>query len=822
MARFIPIVTCAGRLCEEPLVPKFLFLLNPLFMYSSYFKIAWRNLLQDKGYSFLNIGGLSVGIAVASFIGLWISDELSFNKEHDQYTTVAAVVQNLSIDGKIDTYFNQSYQLGTELRQNYGNYFKQVVMSYPASSILSNNDKVFTMTGSFMEADAPDLLSVRILQGTGSGLQDPSSILLSATTAQKLFKGDVAIGRMVKLDNSLELKVIGVFQDVSPTSSFKSELSFIAPLDIEKKRGNRSLGWGNNWLQVYVVLADHVTMDQASSAIKDAKMKNINDYDKRFKPELFLHPMSKWHLYSGFENGVNSGGLIEFVWLFGAVGVFVLLLACINFMNLSTARAQKRGKEVGIRKVIGSRRIQLVRQFFCESLLVVTLAFIAALLLIQLSLPLFNEIANKNIAVNWTSPSLWSICVGLILFTSLLAGSYPAFYLSGFSPIQVLKGSLKRGSYASIPRRLLVITQFTVSILLVIGTIAVYQQIQHARNRPLGYALNGLITLPMKTQETRTNYAAFRNDLLATRLVSEVSTSETTVTNLWWSDWGFEWRGKDPHLQDNIYRGAVDFEYGRTVAWTIKEGRDFSRTFATDSSAMILNEAAVRYMGFDHPVGETIRAYGRAYTVIGVVEDMVTQSLYSPVLQTVFILDPFKRANFINIRMAPEVAAGDALATIGSIFTKHNPNTPFDYKFADDEFAEKYAFEARVGRLVGIFSILAVLISCLGLFGLASYVAEQRTKEIGIRKVMGATVVRLWQMLSFDFIVLVLIACGIAVPLGYYAMNAWLNTYDYRTEISWWILLLTCVGALAVTLITVGVQALKAAMANPVRSLRSE
>jgi putative ABC transport system permease protein len=791
-------------------------------MYRSYFKIAWRSLIRDKGYSLLNIGGLSVGIAVAAFIGLWINDELSFNKEHDQYQNVAEVLQNMTVDGKIDTYYNQSYQLGAELRDNYGNYFKHVVMSYPASSILSNNEKVFTVTGSFMEADAPELLSVRILEGSGSGLQDPSSILLSATTAQNLFNGDHAIGRMVKLDNSLELKVVGVFKDVSPTSSFNNELSFIAPLEIERKRGNRSLGWVNNWLQVYVVVADHVTMDQASSAIKDAKMKNINDYDKRFKPELFLHPMSKWHLYSGFKNGVNEGGLIEFVWLFGAVGVFVLLLACINFMNLSTARAQKRGKEVGVRKVIGSRRIQLIRQFFSESLLVVTLAFIGALLLIQISMPLFNEIANKNIAVNWTSAALWSVFVGLILFTSLLAGSYPAFYLSGFSPVQVLKGSLKRGSYASMPRRLLVITQFTVSIMLVIGTIAVYQQIQHARNRPLGYALNGLITLPMKTQETKTNYTAFRNELLATRLVAEVSTSETTVTNLWWSDWGFEWKGKDPNLQDNIYRGAVDFEYGKTIGWTIKEGRDFSRTFATDSSAMILNEAAVRYMGFDKPVGETIRAYGRSYTVIGVVKDMVTQSLYSPVLQTVFLLDPFKRANFINVRLSPEATVSDALTTIGSIFTKHNPHTPFDYKFADDEFAEKFAFEARVGRLVGVFSVLAVLISCLGLFGLASYVAEQRTKEIGIRRVLGAPVVRLWQMLSGDFVVLVLIACAIAVPLGYYVMNAWLETYDYRTEISWQILLLTCVGAIAITLITVSVQALKAAMTNPVKSLRSE
>jgi ABC-type antimicrobial peptide transport system permease subunit len=491
-------------------------------------------------------------------------------------------------------------------------------------------------------------------------------------------------------------------------------------------------------------------------------------------------------------------------------------------MNLSTARSQKRGKEVGVRKVVGSKREHLVKQFFIESLVVVMMAFGLAVLLVQLSMPLFNVISEKSIAINWLDPVLWAAAIVLVIVITLLAGSYPALFLSRFSPVKVLKNTRTRASYASWPRRVLVVVQFTVSIVLSIGTVIVYQQIQHARNRPPGYGLNGLITVPMTTNEVKQHYSALRNELLATHLVADVSASETTVTNMWWSDWGFEWKGKDPNQQDNIYRGAVDFEFGNTVGWKIKEGRDFSRAYPTDSSAMILNEAAVKYMGLENPVGEVIRAYGRTYTVIGVVEDMVTQSLYSANQQTVFMIDPFNRANFINIRMDAQATPVDMLAALNRIFIKLNPNTPFEYRFADDEFAEKFAFEARVGRLVGIFAVLAVFISLLGLFGLSAYVADQRTKEIGIRKVMGATVIRLWQLLAKDFVVLIVISCMIAVPLGYYLMQNWLESYDYRTTISWWVLLLTCSGALLITIATVSVQALKAALINPVKSLRSE
>ncbi len=796
---------------------------NNYDMFQSYFKIGWRNLLRSKGYSLINISGLALGMTVAILIGLWVFDELSYNKHQKNYDTVAAVLQNNTEDGKTETWSSQSYQLGPELRESYGSYFKHVVMSsFASSSILAKEEKVITITGCFMEEHGPELLSLQMIKGTSSGLKDPSSLLLSASTANIFFGADDPIGKVLKLDNSVDLKVIGVYQDIPDNSSFRGELAFIAPLEVLVNRGGRSFGWGNNWLQVFVQLAENVDMQQASVAIKNAKMKNVEVDDKRFKPELFLHPLSKWHLYSDFKDGVNIGGLIQLVWLFGLIGVFVVLLACINFMNLSTARSLKRSKEVGVRKVIGSGRVQLIRQFFIESLLVVTLAFVCAILLVHLFLPWFNQIASKNIRIDWLNPSLWVALSAFAVLITLLAGSYPSFYLSAFSPVKVLKGTFRVGKYAALPRKALVIVQFSVSIILAIGTAVVYQQIQFAKDRPIGYELNGLVTVPMQTQEVKKNYNALRNELLTSGAIIEVSTSETTVTNLWWSDWGYEWKGKDPSSPGHIYRGAIDYDFGKTIGWKIKEGRDFSRDFPSDSSAFILNEAAVKYMGLEHPLGENIRSYGRNYTVIGVVEDMVTQSLYESNKQTVFVLDRFDRASFINVKINPEAGASKAIEELNRLFVKHNPNTPFEYKFADDEFAGKFSFEARVGKLVSIFALIAIFISCLGLFGLASFMAEQRIKEISIRKVLGASVSGLWQMLSKDFVILTAMSCLLAAPIGYYLMNSWLQLYEYHTTISGWLLLLIGIGVLVITLITVSFQAMRAALTNPLNNLKTE
>ncbi|MEM6526005.1 MAG: ABC transporter permease [Bacteroidota bacterium] len=806
--------------------------LNNYGMLKNYFIIGWRNLAKNKGYSTLNIGGLSLGITITLLIGLWIFDEFSFNTHYENYDKIAAVLQHNTVDGEKDTWSSQSYQLGRELKTNYSNYFDHVVTSsFPYNSILALDDKGFNITGSYMDEQGPELLSLTMLQGTGSSFDNSSTILISSSTAKKFFRDKEVIGEILKIDNGRELKVTGVYEDLRSTDSFEGELGFIAPLDILTgggtdlySAGGTYKGWGNNWLQVYVTLADNISIEQASAAIKDVKAKNIlpDDFGAKFKPELLVFPMTKWRLFSHFENGINTSGRIEYVWQFGSIGAFVLLLACINFMNLSTARSQKRAKEIGVRKVIGSKRVQLAGQFFVESLLVVSVAFVVGILLTYLSLPWFNSISEKSIAMPWFNSTLWLLILGSIFLITFVSSSYPALYLSGFNPSKALKGSFKLGKYSALPRQVLVVVQFTVSITLIIGTTVVYQQIQHAKDRPLGYNLDGLVNIPIKTNEVRRNFERFRNELAGSNSIAEVSASETSVTNIWPSDGGYEWEGKDPDMQPHIYRGAVSHDFGKTVGWKIIEGRDFSQDIASDSSAMVLNQAAVDYMGLENPVGQIIRFYGRDFKVIGVVENMLSQSAYSPTNQTAFTIGSEKRLKLIHVRANPQSSVSDAIKEIENAFYKYNTETPFEYTFADDEFAEKYAFEEQVATLVSIFTALAIFISCLGLFGLASFMAEQRSKEIGIRKVIGASIFSLWKMLSKDFVQLVIIAAFISIPLGYYFMNDWLQDYQYRMELNWWVFAFAGMAAFIVTLSTVSYQSIKAARMNPVESLKSE
>ncbi len=535
--------------------------------------------------------------------------------------------------------------------------------------------------------------------------------------------------------------------------------------------------------------------------------------------------MAKVHLYSDFEQGVNVGGRIQYVWLFGIIGVFVLLLACINFMNLSTARSEKRAKEIGVRKAIGSLRSQLVsRQFFTESMLVAALAFVVALLLVQLMLPAFNEVADKKIQPPVAQPL---VLANRIRFR--IAHRHASRKLSRLVPFftevaQVLKGTFRTGRLATLPRKVLVVVQFTVSVSLIIGTIIVFQQIQHVKGRPQGYDVSSLImlNLPFSFSGATQSFETVRNDLLQTGFVAEVAKSEAFITDAFVTNSGLDWQGKSPDMQDEFVTMRISHEFGRAIDWHIVEGRDFSRDFTSDSTGFVINETAAEYMGLEDPIGEQIDwGENGVYTIIGVVEDMVTQSPYAPVRQMLFFIDE-DRSDVLNINIKPEVNTREALAEIKAVLKKHDPIAPFDYRFADEQYAQKFGDEERVGKLAGIFALLAIIISCLGLFGLASFVAEQRTKEIGVRKVLGASVTNLWQLLSRDFIGLILIACLIAIPLAYYFARNWLQNYEYRTELHWWIFAAAAFGALAITLLTVSYQAIKAATANPVRSLRSE
>jgi putative ABC transport system permease protein len=805
-------------------------------MFTNYLKVAWRNLLRTKGYSAINIGGLAVGLTISMLIGFWLFDELTYNSYHSSHEKIGKVMTGGSFGGQ--RWVSDAVQRPLELvlRKDYGNNFKQIVLSrWDEEHILSIGDNKFSRTGRFMQEGAPDLLSLRMVHGSRDGLRDQFSIMLAESVASALFRDENPIGRIIRLDNKTSVKVTGVYEDIPYNSEFR-ETKFLCPFSLVASltpwMQEAATSWANSSFIIYVQVADGKSIEQASHAVNKAVYNNVPEDQKKYNFHTFLFPMKRWHLYSEWRDGVNVGGRIQFVWLFAIIGVFVLLLACINFMNLSTARSEKRAKEVGIRKAIGSLRNQLIRQFFTESFLVVIVSFLFAMFLVVLFLPFFNEVADKQMKMMWNNPYFWMLSALFVIVTSLVAGSYPALYLSSFNPVKVLKGTFQAGSQASLPRRILVVLQFTVSVALIIGTIIVYRQIEHAKNRPVGYDRNGLMLVQIKSDDLRDKAGALEKELKDAGIASEMAMSSSPVTEIWANNGGFEWRGKRPDQLDGFGVIYVTHDYGKTVGWNFREGRDFSREFALDSAtyespkeptySVVINEAAARYMNFDKPLGEIVSLNDYKFRIIGVIRDMVMESPYEPVRHIMYFVNYAEAGSYINIRLNPAIGASQAIARMEKIFTRIVPAVPFDYRFADAAYAQKFASEERIGKLAGLFASLAILISCLGLFGLASFVAEKRTKEIGIRKVLGATVANLWAMLSKEFVLLILLACLIAVPVSYYLLHQWLQQYEYRTNMSWWIFVLAIIGSVFITILTVSFQAIRAALSNPVKSLRSE
>jgi ABC-type antimicrobial peptide transport system permease subunit len=793
-------------------------------MFKNYFRTAWRNLSKDKIHAFINIAGLSAGMAVAILIGLWIHDELSYNKNFKNYDRLAQVIQNVTNNGEVQTWWSTPYPLADELRKNYGSDFKHIAraVNWGDHTISIAENKLKT-TGGYFEKEMPDMFTLDMVRGQRNALNDPSSALISESAAKAWFGEQDPTGKIFKIDQMQPVKVAGVYKDF-PQNSTLANLNFIASWDFWY-HANGDLKdmedpWRPNFITLLVQINENADFNKVSARIKDAKLKNVNAMLQKKKPALFLEPFSKIHLYSEFKNGINTGGAIRYVRMFGIIGLFVLLLACINFMNLSTARSEKRAKEVGIRKTVGSLRQQLILQFFSESLLTVFFAFVLSLFIVVLVLPFFNLVANKTMEIQWNDPVFWLLSSGFIVLTAFIAGSYPAFYLSSFRPVKVLKGTFKAGRFAAIPRKVLVVLQFTVSVTLIIGTLTVYRQIQFAKDRPVGYARANMITIPMGAG-VHDHFNAIKDELIQTKAVSAFAESGSPTTGIWNSSSGFSWPGKDPNLSTDFGVVSSSFEYGKTINWELKEGRDFSKDYATDSAAVILNEAAVKFMNLKDPLTQTISWWDHPLKIIGVIKNMVTESPYNearPIIYTI-LNEP---GNVAIVRLNSAASASAAIDKIASVFKKYNTDIPFEYKFVDDDYARKFADEERIGKLSGLFTMLAVIISCLGLFGLASFVAEQRKKEIGVRKVLGASVFNLWNLLSQDFVRLVIISFFIAGPLSYYFMHEWLQNYTYRADISWWIFAAAGIGALLITLITVSFQSIKAATANPVKAIRTE
>ena len=793
-------------------------------MLKNYFTVAWRNLLRSKWYSLINTLGLSIGMAVALLIGLWIWDELSYDHYHENHARVAQVMTTQTFNGHTGTGEATSLPVAKTLRAQYAGDFSEVARtSWTFDHTLAVGDKKVTQSGMYAEPGFTRIITLRMLGGKSDALKDPSAILLSHSAAVALFGNADPMNQTVKLDNQAVAKVEGVYEDPPHNTSFYAVKFMVTWASYESTAAwvrNAEDQWGNHSWPTWVLMAPNADPARVTDKIKDLP----KAHNKEGNETLLLHPMDKWHLYSDFKDGKVSGGLIRFVWLFAIIGIFVLLLACINFMNLSTARSEKRAKEVGIRKTVGSLRGQLIGQFLCESIVVALLAFVLAIGWVLLALPSFNMLADKEMHLPWGSPVFWILTLGFTILTGLLAGSYPAFYLSGFDPIRVLKGTFRAGRFASLPRKVLVVVQFTVSVALIIGTILVFSQIDYARNRPVGYSRDGLITVMMNTPEIFGHYNALRGDLLKTGAIADMCESSSPITNVWSNQIGWDWKGKDPAFVPLFGTIACTHDYGNTLHWSIKEGRDFSRNFVTDSGGrggLILNEAAVKLTGMTHVLGETIKYNDSPRVVIGVVRDMVMESPYQPIKPTIFFIS-YGWTNVIDIRLNPSLSARDALHAIEPVFRRYNPGSAFEYKFVDEEYARKFTDEQRIGRLATVFAALAIFISCLGLFGLASFVAEQRTREIGVRKVLGASLFHLWRMLSADFVMLVVISCAIAIPLAWYFLYQWLKQYEYRTPMYWWAFAAASLGALTITLMTVSWQAVRAALMNPVRSLRTE
>ncbi|WP_407557440.1 ABC transporter permease [Winogradskyella sp. 4-2091] len=799
-------------------------------MLKNYFKIAFRNLIKNKVYSFINIFGLAIGMAATILIGLWVADELTYDDHFSNKATIAQVFQSQTMNNNIGTSPAIPRPLEFALRQDYADNFKHIVMaSWEQPRYLKYGETNIYRKGNAMQEGAPDLLDLEIIAGVKNGLKEKNAIMLSESAAKSLFGNVTALGKIITVNNEHELEITAIYKDIPINNSF-NEMEYIIPwkhyVTTQEWLERSKESWDNNSFQLFVQINENITMDAVTSKIINVK-KKASPTTAEFNPQLFLLPMKDWYLRSDFENGLQSGGRIENVWLFGIIGLFVLLLACINFVNLSTARSEKRATEVGIRKAIGSQRGQLIFQFLSESFLIVILSFIVALGIVLLFLNGFNNLASKAIVFPWSNFQFWLLSIVFIVVTAFLAGSYPALYLSSFNPVTVLKGTFKAGRFASLPRKVLVVAQFTISAALIIGTLVVMNQIQFSKDRPVGYNKNGLIQIPVMSNQFIGKKDLLREQFIASGGAIEMAGTSGPMTEVWSNRSGYTWEGKPAGFQEDLAFTSVSYEFVETLGLNVTEGRGFSREFATDSNAVILNETAVKYMGIKNPIGKYIRDSDTEdpsppLKIVGVVEDMIIQSPYSAVKQAMYVFDSDANVAYYNVRLNPKKSTSQNLILIENVFKKNFPNTPFDYQFVDEEYGAKFKSEERIASLARVFTALAIFISCLGLFGLASFVAEQRTKEIGVRKVLGASISQLWLLLSKDFITLVVIALLIASPVAYYIMGQWLQKFSYRTTVSWDVFAIACFGALIITLITVSFQAIKAATSNPVKSLRTE
>jgi ABC-type antimicrobial peptide transport system permease subunit len=750
-------------------------------------------------------------------IALWVQDELTYNKFHANYGSIYKIMANRDFNNQVFTDENMVLPLAKSLEEKLPQVKNAVTTTQRRPQVLSVGDLKLKKQGYTVSEHFFDMFSWKFIQGNAAtALPDPNSIVLTESCARALFGSDDPMNKIVKVNNEDNAKVTAIVADPPGNSTF--QFDYINRFNYDNDFLRRSMtNWVNSSWNVFIQVAPGTEMNAIEKNINEIKYGH--DPNDRKISTYFAFPMNRWRLYSDFKDGKNTGGMIEYVRLFSIIALIILLIACVNFMNLSTARSEKRAKEVGVRKTLGSEKKQLVIQFFFESTILAFIAFVLSVGVVYLLLPAFNQLVDKQLSLSIARPEFWIGSVIVILLTGVIAGSYPALYLSSFNPVRVLKGTFLAGKGAALPRKILVVAQFVTSILLISATIIVYQQIQHIKNRDIGYDPNNLLMIPA-SNDTQNNFPVIRDELLKTGMISAVNRSFAPITEVWWKSPAPDWDGKPAGGELIVAGMTTDVDYCKTMGVRLLEGRDFTGSPA-DSANMLLNEAAVKAMGLKNPLGMLMRYGSKKYTVIGVTSNIIMESPFKPVDPMMVYFNP-GNSNSINIRLSVGVQPQKAISSIESIFKKYNPAYPFEYTFVDQEFGKKFLTEDLIGRITNIFAALAIFICCIGLAGLASFTIEKRVREIGIRKVLGASVSQVLLLISREFLKLVLIAFVIAVPLTWWFMNDWLNKYTFRINISAWLFAVVGVLVMLLTLVVITLNTIRAATANPVKALRSE
>lgn len=786
-------------------------------MLKNYIKITFRNLLKYKTFSIINLLGLTVGLTSFLLIALWIQDERSYDQFHEFNDRLYRVMENQTYsNGLIQTQAAAPGLLGQTLKEEVPEIVYANTMDTWTNTLVSFEDKHIKEEGRYVSEDFLKMFSFPLVAGDKeSALTAPNAIVISQTLADKFFPGVDPIGKPLKIANRLEHQVTGVMKDFPTNSIF--DFDFLLPLEGFLERNAWAKSWNNNGLSTFVMLEENVDIAAVNDKIKDV-VKNKGNQDN---VDLFLQPLTDVYLKTDYENGIyTGGGRVTYVRLFGIIALLLLVIACINFMNLSTARATVRAKEVGIRKVVGAGRNLLTMQFLAEAILMCVLALGLTLLTIQFILPWFNQFTGKEVAFPYGSLMAWSILTGIVLITGLLAGSYPAFIISAFRPAAVLKGQLDKTQKGVLLRKVLVIAQFSIAVFLIIGMLVVQKQLNFLQTKNLGYEKEQLLLVRMN-KELQEKYATIKEELTNVPEITSITASHSRPTGFSNSSSNFSWDGKNPEDDFIIVYETVTHDYVTTIGGELLEGRDFSVEHPSDSANFIINESAAELMGFSAPmVGQRIRAWGNDGQVIGVVKDFHFTSLKEPVEPLILTMNnPFVWTLYARVNSSEMTAT---IKEIEKVCKTYSPTAPFEYEFADAAYNKLYQNEAIVSRLSAIFAFLAVFISCLGLFGLATFTTERRTKEIGIRRVLGASVSGIVGLLSKDFLQPVMVALVLGSPFAWYFMKGWLSDFAYHVQLDWWVFALTGILALGIAFVTVSFQSVKAALANPVESLRSE